>query len=75
MTRCSSHAHFPLPEAVPQSIERDTKTFCFLVPDRDDPDGKEELVLIFGADKKRRYRALDLMEDAMSGRYRAGYSP
>ena len=54
-----------------RSIERETKTFCFLVPDRDDPDGKEELVLIFGADKKRRYKALDLMEDAMSGRYRA----
>ena len=54
-----------------RSIERETKTFCFLTPDRDDPDGKEELVLIFGVDKKRRYRALDLIEDAMSGRYRA----
>ena len=53
-----------------RSIERETKTFCFLTPDRDDPDGKEELVLIFGVDKKRRYRALDLIEDAMSGRYR-----
>lgn len=54
-----------------RSVELETKTFCFLIPDRDDPDGKEELVLIFGADKKRRYRALDLIEDAMSGRYRA----
>ena len=54
-----------------RSIERETKTFCFLTPDRDDPDGKEELVLILGVDKKRRYRALDLIEDAMSGRYRA----
>ena len=57
-----------------RSIERETKTFCFLVPDRDDPDGKEELVLIFGADKKRRYKALDLMEESIDQVQREGVS-
>ena len=54
-----------------RAIEKETKTFCFVTEDRDDPDKKEELMLIFGADKAKRYKALDLMEDAMSGRYRA----
>ena len=54
-----------------RSIELETKTFCFSAPDRDDPEGKEELVLIFGADERRRRRAMDLVEDAMRGRYRA----
>ena len=57
--------------ATPRSIELETKTFRFSAPDRDDPEGKEELVLIFGADERRRRRAMDPVEDAMRGRHRA----
>ncbi len=42
-----------------------------MTEDRDDPTTKEALMLIFGSEKLGRYKALDLMEDAMSGRYRA----
>ena len=53
-----------------RSIERETNTFCFITDDFKDPDGREEMMLIFGTDKAKRYKALDLMEDAMAGRYR-----
>lgn len=54
-----------------RSIERETSTFCFITEAKDvDVDDRDELMLIFGADRNKRFKALDLMEDAMAGRYR-----
>lgn len=53
-----------------RSIERETSTFCFITDDNLDPGSRTELMLIFGGDKRKRYSARDLMEDAMAGRYR-----
>lgn len=54
-----------------RSIEKETSTFCFLTDHRGAADGesRDELMLIFGADKRNRYKAMDLMEDAMEGKY------
>ena len=54
-----------------RSIERETKTFCFITEAKDvGVDDRDELMLIFGADRNKRFKALDLMEDALAGRYR-----
>ena len=53
-----------------RSIERETSTFCFITDDNLDPGSRTELMLIFGADRRKRFKARDLMEDAMAGRYR-----
>ena len=54
-----------------RSIEKETSTFCFLTDHRAAADGesRDELMLIFGRDKRDRYKAMDLMEDAMEGKY------
>jgi len=54
-----------------RSIEKETSTFCFLTDHRAAADGesRDELMLIFGQDKRDRYKAMDLMEDAMEGKY------
>jgi len=54
-----------------RSIEKETSTFCFLTDHRAAADGesRDELMLIFGKDKRGRYMAMDLMEDAMEGKY------
>ena len=53
-----------------RSIEKETNTFCFITDHNLDPGSRNELMLIFGSEKKNRYKARDLMEDAMAGRYR-----
>ena len=54
-----------------RSIERETRTFCFITEAKDvGVDDRDELMLIFGADRNKRFKALDLMEDALAGRYR-----
>ena len=49
-----------------RSIEQNTGTFCFNIPDPDD-EPEKELVLIFSHDKGARGRARDAMRDVLNG--------